>query len=253
MRLGWIFLVCWWLSGALGQRVAVVGDWGADSPHRPQVMQVMRLEHQRQPLAALFTLGDNFYPAGKVVPEFVAELPPVRVYPAFGNHDLSHIEQQMSLWKVERYYHVALGSVDFFILDSEAFMPAQKTWLAQQLARAQQPWKVVILHRPLYSSGLHGGSRSLREALEPLLKTYKVDLVLSGHEHNYERLTLPTYTQIVSGGGGAYLRGFLLAKPQSVVRASVAHFLLLEASPTRLEVRAVDTQQQTIDRWQLGR
>ena len=253
MRASWIFLACWLLSWALGQRVALVGDWGAASPHRPQVMEAMRLEHLRQPLAALFTLGDNFYPSGKVIPEYLAELPPVRVYPAFGNHDLAHIDQQLNLWQVERYYHVALGAVDFFILDSEAFMPAQRTWLAQQLARAQQPWKVVILHRPLYSSGLHGGSRSLREALEPLLKTYKVALVLSGHEHNYERLTLPTYTQIVSGGGGAYLRGFLLAKPQSAVRASVAHYLVLEASPTRLEVRAIDAQQQIVDKWQISR
>lgn len=244
-----LMVLAYLLPVALGQRVALVGDWGAASPHRPQVTQAMRLEHQRNPLAALFTLGDNFYPSGKIVPEYLAELPPVKVYPAFGNHDLPHIEQQLELWKVPRFYRVGLGMVDFFILDSEAFLPEQKQWLVQQLANSRLPWKVVILHRPLYSSGLYGGNRSLREAIEPLLISFGVHLVISGHEHDYERLALPTFTQIVSGGGGAYLRGFGIIKAQSEYRASVAHFLLLEASASRLELKAVDVENRVIDRW----
>ena len=50
-------------------------------------------------------------------------------------------------------------------------------------------WKICFFHHPLYSHGkFHGSDLDLRARLEPMLMKYKVDVVLNGHEHVYERV-----------------------------------------------------------------
>lgn len=93
-------------------------------------------------------------------------------------------------------------------LDSELeadlpyFSPAQLAWLQEDLAEAQKqrdifPWIIVGFHRPLYCS--HGSDKNchafadyMRHQIEDILYDNKVDLVLYGHVHAYERL-YPTY------------------------------------------------------------
>ncbi|ADH64209.1 metallophosphoesterase [Allomeiothermus silvanus DSM 9946] len=242
--------VLWFLVALLGlafaQRIGVIGDWGADSPHRPQIAQAL---HQKEPLEALLTLGDNFYPRGEPLQRFVDELPRVKIYPAFGNHDMPALEQQLRLFGVEQpYYTVQLGEVQIFIVYSEVFTTQQRAWLESALKTSQACWKVVALHRPLYSSGFHGGNRSLRQSLEPLLLRYGVRLVLAGHDHDYERLEARGIVHLVAGGGGAYLRDFRSAVPQSKVRRVSPNFLVLEATPEKLTVTAYDQKGGVLDR-----
>ena len=121
----------------------------------------------------------------------------------------------------ERYYSFDYGPVHFVALDTEfAFQDPvrqaeQLRWLAADLASTTQPWTVAYLHRAPYSSGgEHGSSPEVRAAFGPLFERYGVDLVLTGHEHTYER-TVPIresttatdsfVTYIVTGGGGAPL------------------------------------------------
>ncbi|GIW25173.1 metallophosphoesterase [Meiothermus sp.] len=247
----------WWLVfglslSAFAQRLAVIGDWGAESPHRPLVAAAMREQHNQNPLDALLTVGDNFYPRGEPVPRYVQDLPPVRIYPAFGNHDVPALDKQLELFKVERpYYTVRLENIEVFVLYSEDFGQAQRRWLEAVLKASKAPWKIVTIHRPLYSSGLHGGARSLRQALEPLLTRYQVDLVLAGHEHSYERLEAQGIVHITAGGGGAWLRGFLSVRPQSKVRLQSPHYLILEATAERLRMVAYSEKNTAIDQVEL--
>lgn len=235
------------LSLAWGQRLAVIGDWGANSPGRVVVAANLREAHTQQRLDALLTVGDNFYPRGAVVPSFVAELPPVKVYPAFGNHDIAALSQQLELWNAQLYYNVRLGSIEVFVLYSEAFTSGQRYWLDQALGASTAPWKVVLLHRPLFSSGFYGNHRSLNQALVPLLERHGVHLVLAGHEHHYERLESNGVTYVITGGGGAALRGIFWVKPQSLVRHSQHHHLLLQASANQLSLQAINLKQELID------
>ncbi|WP_243090984.1 metallophosphoesterase [Thermus neutrinimicus] len=240
------------LGLAFGQRVAVIGDWGQDTLGRAQVASLLRAEHARKPLAALFTAGDNFYPRGQVVERFLQELPPVPLYPAFGNHDAPHLEEQLQRFHLERpYYHVRLGAIEFLILYTEGDLRAQRAWLAQALSRAQAPWRVVVLHRPLYSSGLHGGSPGLRSLLEPLLRQHRVPLVLAGHDHHYERLQVGYTTHLVVGGGGASL--YPTKPPSPYTRALVVahHALFLEVEGESLLGYALDPGGQVLDRFVL--
>lgn len=245
-KLPWLLLFCF--LSAFAQRLAVIGDWGAESPHRPLIAGAMNEQHRQKPLNALLTVGDNFYPLGEPILRYVGELPPVRIYPAFGNHDVPALGKQLELFKVEGpYYTVQLENLEVFVVYSEDFGQAQRRWLESALKASKAPWKIVTLHRPLYSSGLHGGARSLRQTLEPLLTRYRVSLVLAGHEHSYERLEANGIVHIVTGGGGAWLRGFMSVRPQSKVRLKSPNFLILEATAEQLRVVAYNEKNTAID------
>ncbi|MFF3006908.1 purple acid phosphatase family protein [Kitasatospora sp. NPDC057940] len=83
---------------------------------------------------------------------------------------------------------------------------AQQRWLERELRSARSSraidWIVVCMHHPMISSSQHGAGSDLgiREAWGPLFDAYGVDLVVSGHEHYYERShpvrgTLPNDTR----------------------------------------------------------
>ena len=62
-------------------------------------------------------------------------------------------------------------------------------WLEADLAATSQPWKVAFFHRSPYSSGAeHGSDLAVRSAFGPMFEKHGVQLVLSAHEHDYERL-----------------------------------------------------------------
>src|SRR5439155_3097095 len=81
------------------------------------------------------------------------------------------------------------ASVRFFSLDSNYIDEKQLTWLDKELAASGSDWKICFFHHPLYSSGeTHGSADLQRGLLEPVFTKYGVNVVLSGHEHFYERI-----------------------------------------------------------------
>ncbi|TYZ64466.1 hypothetical protein PybrP1_001726 [[Pythium] brassicae (nom. inval.)] len=93
-------------------------------------------------------------------------------------------------WSVEYglAHHTQISSEHDFTPGSPMYQ-----WLENDLKsvdRAKTPWLFVYLHRPIdYRLSLF-----IRKNLEPLLATYKVDIVFSGHYHAYE-LTCPVYKE----------------------------------------------------------
>ncbi|PTL80103.1 metallophosphoesterase [Vitiosangium sp. GDMCC 1.1324] len=90
--------------------------------------------------------------------------------------------------------------------------------------RSTAPWKVAFFHHPPWSSGEHGSQLAVRREFGPLFERYGVDLVLTGHDHNYERskpmrgsevASAPTQgvSYLVVGSGGAALRAFPESQP----------------------------------------
>ena len=134
----------------------------------------------------------------------------VRFYAALGNHDeptnRSYPPFNMS---GERYYTFAKAPVRFFVLDTNLMDRAQLAWAEDALARADEPWKIVYFHHPLYSDGdRHGSNVELRVILEPLLVRHDVNVVFSGHEHIYERTTPQKgITYFIQGSSGQLRKG----------------------------------------------
>jgi hypothetical protein len=87
-----------------------------------------------------------------------------------------------------RWYAVRRGDMLGIALDStDPGNPEQLAWLEETLANTDAKWKLAALHHPPYSSGFHGSNAATREAFVPLFERYGVQIVFSGHEHDYQR------------------------------------------------------------------
>ncbi|HZR45118.1 MAG TPA: Ig-like domain-containing protein, partial [Candidatus Manganitrophaceae bacterium] len=203
----------------------VFGDSGIGSPE--QAALASRMEKINPDLA--FVAGDVIYEAG-YDPEFDPRyfLPYQRLidhlpfYPVVGNHDITADAGATFMSNFfhpdgRLYYDFHWGNTHFIALDSnDPSDPAQLAWLDQTLAQSQAGWKIAYFHHPPYNSGFFGDAfKNVREAFVPLFEKYHVDVVFTGHAHDYER-TCPILadrcvangiTYIVTGGGGAPLTG----------------------------------------------
>lgn len=171
----------------------------------------------------------------------------VALMPAAGNHEYDTM-QGAPFREVfalpgdsgERWYSFDWGRVHFAALDTESSYATQVAWLDRDLAGTALPWKVVYLHRPPYSSGTHGSDTTLRSALAPVLERHRVQLVLAGHDHDYERIIPQRGVHyIVTGGGGVGTRG-VGRSSFTAFSDDVIHFVYAEASADELVVHAID-------------
>jgi len=147
----------------------------------------------------------------------------IPIIPSLGNHEenATNYYEQFALPNNEQWYSLDWGeTVHFIVLNSE-ISPSdeQLSWLENDLALHQNyTWKFVLFHRPLFSSGVHGSWIEARQYWCPLFDRYHVDIVFSGHDHDYERSKPINYTAdktlsqesyadgtmyVVSGGYGA--------------------------------------------------
>lgn len=163
--------------------------------------------------------------------------------------------QRFGLPGNERWYSFDWQGVHFVALDTftEARVPpAQVGWLQEDLAaHAAATWTIVVLHEPPYSSNLaHGSSPRVQQLLVPVFDEHGVDLVLAAHDHAYER-THPirqgsvdangTVYVVTGGGGNGIYPDFDDDNDWSAVRIAEFHVTTLNVTPTRIEGRAVST------------
>ncbi len=101
----------------------------------------------------------------------------------------------------EMYYSYNHANIHFISLDSYGTennkklfdtTSAQIAWLKQDLAANTQKWTIIYWHHPPYTKGSHNSDSEndlvqIRNNVIRLLDNYKVDLVLCGHSHLYER------------------------------------------------------------------
>jgi hypothetical protein len=109
------------------------------------------------------------------------------------------------------WYSFEVGSVHITVASGEDdFLEGseQYTFLRNDLAkvdRKRTPWLFFAIHRPFYSVALNDNeidklTANMRTTLEPLLNYYQVDLVLSGHVHDYERSCAMVNRECVAEG-----------------------------------------------------
>jgi hypothetical protein len=110
----------------------------------------------------------------------------------------------------------------------------QLSWLAADLASHPRACVAAVWHHPRFSSGEHGNATAVA-GLWATLDAAGADVVLNGHDHDYERFApqAPDGTaaddgirEFVVGTGGAALRSFVTIRPNSVVRSAAAHGVL---------------------------
>jgi hypothetical protein len=96
------------------------------------------------------------------------------------------------------------------------------------------------MHRPPYSSGEHGSDLKLRALLAPVMEKHHEQLVLAGHDHNYERMKPQNGIQyVVTGGGGKGTRP-VGSSSFTALGVDVIHMLDIEVGSDSLVVHAID-------------
>jgi 3',5'-cyclic AMP phosphodiesterase CpdA len=253
---------------------AAVGDNGSGGRQAMAVATRMAETYQQAPFGLVAHLGDISYYGNfedRYDEVFAQPMAPlidagVGFELAIGNHDedLRHTDEGIEEIEAElrllgtpsRYYSTTHGPADFFFLDSSVpgvFGPdseKQWEWLDDTLAGSSSQWKIVALHHPLYSSGRHGSNVAARERLEPILTRHRVDLVLAGHDHHYER-THPQdgVTYVVSGGG---CKTTSVGHSEFTARAtSILQFLTVDIDGDRLEGRCIRVDGRIADQFEL--
>lgn len=175
-------------------------------------------------------------------------------FPASGNHDYRTMSGapfrdvfNLPGTSGEKWYSYDWGRVHFVALDTEADYRTQAAWLDTDLAATQAAWKIIYLHKPPYSSGSHGSDTGLRAALEPVLARHGVQLVLAGHDHNYERIR-PQHgtTHVVTGGGGIGTRA-VGSSSFTALAEDVIHFVYGEVHADEIILHAIDATGREFD------
>jgi predicted MPP superfamily phosphohydrolase len=203
-------------------KFAVLGDFGTGSREQYDLAAVMKRVHDQFAFDLVTLVGDNLY--GSERPQdfkkkFEDPYKPlldagVKFYASLGNHDDPQEQRNYKLFNMDgkRYYTFkpdTKQSVRFFVLESSYLLPEQVTWFEQELKDSNSDWKIPYFHHPPYSSGeRHGSDPQIRTALEPLFLKYNVSVVLTGHDHFYER-TKPQkgIVYFVVGSGGQLRKG----------------------------------------------
>jgi hypothetical protein len=267
------------LPGGRAITFAVIGDTGElpleylGAPSAKAAVARAVLDSEPRPELVLH-MGDVVYPDGSwafykafffgPMQPLMGEIP---VFASLGNHDVR--AEMGRAWlevfstrannadRTERYYSFDWGDVHFVALDS-ASSPIdegspQRRFLEEDLAASDAAWKVVYFHHPPFSDAAHKDDERLKRELVPLLERAKVDLVLSGHDHCYERLRpVNGVTYVVSGGGGA--RPYEIEPTERLVSGrSVHHFVRGRADARRLTLEAIDTDGRVFDAVSLER
>jgi hypothetical protein len=230
-------------------RIWVIGDSGTGDRNAAEVRDAYYAEAATNVVRTdlWLMLGDNAYGDGldsdfstavfNMYPELLRTSV---VWPALGNHDAGDtspggdaslhlksftlptrgeaggIASGTELYYSFDYANIHLVCLDSFLSDNSP-AGAMVTWLKADLEATEKDWIIAYWHHPPYSWGTHSSDAEyflsdMREHVVPVLEDYGVDLVLTGHSHNYERSFLlnghygPSETlrpeMILDGGGG---------------------------------------------------
>ncbi len=257
-------------------RFAAIGDFGASGDDERRVAALVLADKPD----FVITLGDNNYPSGGAntidenVGRFYASLispyrgrfgpggTKNRFFPALGNHDwlapgARPYFDYFTLPGNERYYSVREGNVELFAIDSDPHEPdgitadsAQGRWLKERAVASRAAFRIAYMHHPPYSSGPHGST----PVMQWPYRAWGIDLVLAGHDHDYERLEVGGVTYVVNGLGGNSPYAFEAPVEGSRLRFNEHHgALFLEVSAEKLSLRFVTSDGKKVDELTLTR
>ncbi len=273
----------------IDQTQPTVTDAGPDNPELAPVLigagDIANCETQadnltaeildRFPTATVFTLGDNVYPQG-TAKQFQDCYEPnwgrhkQRTYPSPGNHDYYAVAGKPDeippyyTYFGDRagppgqgYYSFDLGAWHIVSLNSNIAAEsgsAQAQWLEKDLKTHPNTCTVAYWHHPVFSSGLHGNNPKMKATWETLSR-FGVDVVVNGHDHDYERFAPQTaegkpspvgIREFVVGTGGTDLRPVLFAQKNSEVIETTTHGVLkLTLHPTAYDWEFIPINGQT--------
>jgi hypothetical protein len=257
---------------------AVIGDFSSDNATAP-TRDVANLVKSWNP-DFIATVGDNNYPDGSAstIDDNVGQwyhafignykgsygggASPNKFWPALGNHDYNSSQgykpytDYFTLPNNERYYSTVQGNVEVFVINSDSHEPngtsstsTQGQWLKNALAASTAKWKLVLFHHPAYSSGSIGNNGYMQWPFQQ----WGASAVISGHDHDYERIDKAGFPYFVNGLAGESIVGFGGTISGSKVRYNGDYgAMLIDTSSSSMTFKFINRSGQTIDSFTLG-
>jgi hypothetical protein len=259
-------------------RLAVLGDYSSDLQTAP-TRDVSNLIKSWNP-DAVVTAGDNNYPGGEAstIDDNIGQWYHQFIYPYTGSYGAGSADGQNHFWPTlgnhdwdpgdctpytdyftlpnnERYYTVQVGNIALFIVDSESPEPdgissssTQANWIKSQMLASTAPWKLVLFHEPYYSSGPATNSN-----MNWPFASWGATAVITGHDHQYERLSENGLTYFVDGLGGESIFDFSSTVPGSQVRYNADYGALrVDSTSTSITFSFITRTGQAIDTYTIG-
>jgi acid phosphatase type 7 len=158
------------------------------------------------------------------------------------------------------YYARTIG--DWLILMLDSNIPAARGSPQWEFARAEleaqrTPCTMAVWHHPVFSSGPNSGSGVMRD-MWALLESARAEVILSGHEHLYERFArqmsdgrpdaVNGIRQLIAGTGGADLTNFFRSAPNSEERIRRHGVIRMTLRPAQLEWEYLGIDGSILDR-----
>jgi 3',5'-cyclic AMP phosphodiesterase CpdA len=240
-------------------RFAVIGDNGTGERPQFEVASQMAAARATFPFEMVLMLGDNMY-GRQEAQDFIDKFQRpyaallrenVPFFGTLGNHDKPGNRDYPGFnMNGQRYYSFVRKNVTFFVFDSNALDAKQVSWIEDVLARPAPGWKICVFHHPLYSdAGRHGSNVDLRVVLEPIMVRHGVDVVFSGHEHIYERLTPQKGIHyFIAGSSGQLRKGDLVPSPTMAAGFDEDQaFMLIEIVRADMQFRAISRTGRVVD------
>ncbi len=203
-------------------RIWVVGDSGTADVNAEAVRDAYLSYTGTRKTDLLLMLGDNAYPDGTdqqyqnaVFDKYSQILRQTVLWPTLGNHDghtADSATQSGPYYDIftlplageaggvasgtEAYYSFDHSNIHFISLESHETdrspSGAMMTWLWNDVSNTDKEWIIAFWHHPPYTKGSHDSDTEsnllqMRENALPILESWGVDLVLTGHSHSYER------------------------------------------------------------------
>jgi len=256
--------------------VGCIGDYGSGSVYQGNVARLVKLWKP----GLVITVGDNNYPSGaantidenigQFYHEFISPYRGLygrgatqnRFFPSLGNHDY-HTKGAKPYFAYfdlpgnERYYTFTNGPVQFFCINSDPEEPdgitvnsRQAEWLKGALAASTSPWRLVYFHHAPYSSGLvHGSYTEESDKMRWPFRQWGASVVLSGHDHVYERLRVDGLTYFINGLGGMSWDKFHWPPHPASVKRFTGDFgaMRLDATETNMTFRFITWRNEIAD------
>jgi hypothetical protein len=202
-----------------GPVVAVVGDLCDDLQ---ECSRTAALVAALDP-ARLILAGDNAYSTGSLA-EYLAWYDPhygpfkERTHPVPGNHEYAtpgasgYFDYFNGPGAFDGpagprdrgFYGLDLGAWHVVVLNSNAPRhegSKQEVWLRDDLAASTRPCTMAVFHHPRFNVGLHGPDVSVKPLFQAL-QDFRADLIVNGHDHNYQRWAPMTASGVRDGVHG---------------------------------------------------
>lgn len=248
------------LPAAEGPRLLVIGDWGAGSEAQDRLGEAMAVFAESGPINAIVTTGDNFYDDDEdalMEPMDWATEADIPLWITWGNHDIESEERIEVIndvfddpprWTVRRW-----GPIEVVLLDSTQITnPGQLAFLEKQMTGSTRP-AILAFHHPPWSCGAYLSTPGIIEEWLPLFDE-DVFLVLSGHDHNYQRFVTDEANYVITGGGGRALNEIKQCEPglpENVEAEATHHFVALELIDSNLVLTAYRSDLSVIEQVEL--